>query len=143
MTHPMQSSEPVMYVQTMRSGMSNSNDVEFREIFRAKLKAGLIAKYGRVPSSRQFSDDFNNACSYKFPISGETARKWIRGISVPNGLRMQILYNFLGIDGLSSIDQKSDFQPDVLEIWSLYVGFPPRTQRMVLELARELSLIAR
>ncbi len=121
----------------------SSDDINSRENFKSKLRIGLIGKYGKIPSAKKLAEDFNFACSYKCSISGETARKWIRGVSMPNGPRMQILCAFLDMDGLNITENTNELQLEALEIYSLFVNLPPRTKRLLLDFARELASVSR
>ena len=56
---------------------------------------------------------------------------------------MQILCAFLDMDGLNITENANELQLEALEIYSLFMNFPPRTKRLVLDFARELASVSR
>ena len=49
--------------------------------FSIVLQSGLVNKFSHIPTAQKLSDEFNLR-SVK-PITRETARKWINGITMP------------------------------------------------------------
>ena len=66
--------------------------------FSKELSRRLIEYYGRVPSASVVSRDFNLRASEDSAISQETARRWMRSLSLPEIERLQILVEWLGLD---------------------------------------------
>ena len=75
--------------------------------FAKELSRRLIEYYGRMPSASVVSRDFNLRISSDLtPISQETARRWMRSLSLPELEKMQILVEWLGLD-LTFLNAKS------------------------------------
>ncbi|GBL32678.1 hypothetical protein EMGBS12_09880 [Methylophilaceae bacterium] len=66
------------------------------ERFSIVLRSGLVNKFGRIPTAQKFSDDFNLR-SVK-PITRETARKWINGLTMPESERLLVLIQWLNLN---------------------------------------------
>jgi transcriptional regulator with XRE-family HTH domain len=69
-----------------------------KDAFSKELCLRLIENYGRIPSAAVFARDFNLKNRQFSPISQETARRWIRGISVPELDRLKTLVEWLNMD---------------------------------------------
>lgn len=73
--------------------------VELKNAFVNEFKRCLTAKYGKVPSASRIARDFTLASPEGIePISGETVRKWLLGINIPQSARMRTLSRWLGFD---------------------------------------------
>jgi len=66
--------------------------------FSKELSRRLIEYYGRMPSASVVSRDFNLRAHEDSAISQETARRWMRSLSLPEIERLQVLVEWLGID---------------------------------------------
>jgi hypothetical protein len=66
--------------------------------FSKELSRRLIEYYGRVPSASVVSRDFNLRANDDSAISQETARRWMRSLSLPEIERLQVLVEWLGLD---------------------------------------------
>jgi hypothetical protein len=66
--------------------------------FSKELSRRLIDYYGRMPSASVVSRDFNLRANEEAAISQETARRWMRSLSLPEIERLQILVEWLGLD---------------------------------------------
>lgn len=63
------------------------------------LRQALKTRYGgRLPSASVFAADFNLRNTDTPTISAESARKWMRGISMPHPSRMRTLGKWLDLD---------------------------------------------
>lgn len=69
-----------------------------KQAFSKAVNEALRAYYGRVPSAAVTARDFNLRNPDTPPISEETARRWMRGLSFPEGERMSVLVRWLGLD---------------------------------------------
>jgi transcriptional regulator with XRE-family HTH domain len=70
-----------------------------KEQFSQDLMRHLLDNYGRMPSASVFARDFNlRAGNDKKAISQETARRWMRGISIPDYNRLTILVRWLNLE---------------------------------------------
>lgn len=69
-----------------------------KQAFSRAINEALRAHYGRVPSAAVTARDFNLRNHDTPPISEETARRWMRGLSLPEGERMGVLVKWLALD---------------------------------------------
>ena len=76
--------------------MLKTNDI--KENFSALLRNSLKARYGRLPSAAVLAREFNLRAYDTTPISGESARRWLRGVCLPEEDRLRILVNWLNLD---------------------------------------------
>lgn len=76
--------------------MAKSNDI--KESFSALLRDSLRARYGRIPSAAVVAREFNLRAYETSPISQESARRWLRGVSLPEEERLRVLVNWLNLD---------------------------------------------
>lgn len=81
--------------------MSKSNDI--KERFAALLRDSLRAEYGRIPSAAVVAREFNLRAHGTTPISQESARRWIRGVSLPEEERLRVLVNWLDLNFNSAL----------------------------------------
>ena len=71
---------------------------EIRDSFSSSLRNCLNAYYGRIPSAATFARDFNLRAYGTSPITQESARRWMRGVSLPEEDRLRVLINWLDLD---------------------------------------------
>jgi hypothetical protein len=70
-----------------------------KEEFAKSLARHLLDYYGRVPSASILARDFNFRVGVEgSQISQETARRWIRGISMPELDKLQVLVDWLNLE---------------------------------------------
>jgi hypothetical protein len=75
---------------------------QIRKQFARALREALIARYGKLPAASHVSREFNLRAYGVDSISQESARRWLRGLSVPTQDKLAILSNWLALD-LNSI----------------------------------------
>jgi len=68
------------------------------QVFAESFKKALIAKYGKVPSTSFIANNFNLRCYEAQAISRESARKWLAGLSFPEGGRLRVISKWLNLD---------------------------------------------
>ena len=78
------------------SFMAKSNDI--KENFSALLRDSLRSRFGRIPSAAVVAREFNLRAYDTTPISQESARRWLRGVSLPEEERLRVLVNWLNLD---------------------------------------------
>lgn len=93
--------------------MAKSNDI--KENFSALLRDSLRSRFGRIPSAAVVAREFNLRAYDTSPISQESARRWLRGVSLPEEERLRVLVNWLNLDFNEAL--KPRLQP--------YGGRPP------------------
>ena len=83
--------------------MMNNNKImdnrkQFANQFSELLNQCLIKKYKKAPSANFVANQFNFRANGTTTITAETARKWMRGISVPEIDRFIVLIHWLGFE---------------------------------------------
>ena len=79
------------------------NDLHLPELspesFASGLRERIRAHYGgRLPSAGELARALNQADQWRRPVSAETMRRWIRGLSLPELHRVPTLCGWLGCD---------------------------------------------
>ena len=74
------------------------NRKQFAAKFASVLNEHLIKKYKKIPSGYFFANQFNLRAKGTTTISAETARKWIKGLAVPEIDRFKVLIEWLEIN---------------------------------------------
>ena len=72
--------------------------IAIKDTFSRSLRNCLHKHYGRVPTAAVIAKDFNLRAYGVDPITQESARRWIRGISIPEEDRLKILIEWLSLD---------------------------------------------
>jgi len=68
------------------------------ERFQLAFRAGLINRFGEIPTASKLAIEFNLRNFQSKPISRESARKWINGQSIPESSRLKTLISWLNLD---------------------------------------------
>lgn len=71
---------------------------EIKDSFSSSLRKCLYEHYGKIPSAANFARDFNLRSHGTTPITQESARRWMRGVSLPEDDRLRVLINWLNLD---------------------------------------------
>ena len=77
------------------------------ERFGQELRAALARSYGRVPSAQYVANQFNQRISASNGVSGESVRRWIRGVSLPRYDHLAVVTDWLGLDFQDVLDKES------------------------------------
>ena len=75
--------------------------------FERTLGTGIAKKFGRQVSAQRFADQFNLHAHGTDTISRETARKWIRGTTIPDYERLAVLIEWLELDPLEFLGNEN------------------------------------
>jgi len=121
-----------------------------KEIFSKLLCLELVRHYGRMPSASVVARDFNLRCTQDVkPITNETARRWIKGISLPELVRLNVLSNWINLDigNLQKSDSSSNLSAttppksdeDDEALLKMYKKLDLRDKRIIQELMRSLA----
>lgn len=86
----------VSFAITTEANLNKTNDI--KENFAALLRDSLRGRFGRIPSAAVVAREFNLRAYDTLPISQESARRWIRGVSLPEEQRLRVLVNWLNLD---------------------------------------------
>ena len=68
------------------------------ERFHLAFRAGLINRFGEIPTASKLAIEFNLRNFQSKPVSRESARKWINGQSIPETARLKTLIGWLNLD---------------------------------------------
>ena len=68
------------------------------ERFHLAFRAGLINKFGKIPTANKLTIAFNHRNFQSNSISRESARKWINGQSMPEPEKLKILISWLNLE---------------------------------------------
>lgn len=127
--------------------------------FSKELMRCLLDKYGRMPSAAVLARDFNFRSGDLSPITAETARRWIRGLSMPEMERLKLLIEWLGmrIDFLnepalirtetptnrhfedSRHSHDPGLSPDEMELVRVYRGSEESVRRLMLSVVHTIQ----
>jgi hypothetical protein len=73
--------------------------MDIKTRFSTSLNQQLLQYYRRIPSASILARDFNSRSQGLMnPITQETARRWIRGLSMPEMDKLQVLINWLDLN---------------------------------------------
>lgn len=110
--------------------------------FSIVLNQQLLGYYRRIPSASILARDFNSRASGTInPITQETARRWIRGLSMPEMDKLQILIQWLdlqidlNLDPTDAENKENDFKRDRRKTVSIN-----ETESQLLQIFRETDI---
>ena len=86
--------------------MIKTNDV--KENFACILRDSLKARYGRVPSAAVLAREFNLRAYDTTPVTGESARRWLRGVCLPEEERLRVLVNWLNLNFNDALTHRNE-----------------------------------
>jgi len=90
-----------------------NNLKKIKKSFSEELNKSLFHKYNRKVTTTFFVNEFNLRAHGTKVIAYETGRKWLKGISLPQTSKIQVLVEWLGLDPKILFDINSrndDFQ---------------------------------
>jgi hypothetical protein len=133
----------------MLSGVSiiKGNGLLNAETFSRELRERLRTKYKRLPSAAFIANQFNRHNKRDKGISQESARRWLRGESMPSRQNLQVLGVWLGIEveisfaKVTSADLTADassaaYSQRILSIAELISSAAPQMQAQIWDLIR-------
>ena len=102
---------------TIKNKVMNNRE-QFAFEFAELLNKYLIRKYKKIPSANFFANQFNLRAKGTTTITAETARKWLRGISVPEIDRFLVLIDWLGFHPgeLFGFENNAEKLPEMTEL---------------------------
>jgi hypothetical protein len=123
------------------------------EVFSTELRKRLKLRYGRLPSAAFVALHFNGRVSEYDGISQETARRWMRGVSIPRYTHFGILSDWLKLDINSVFDSANNtssardreggsdvFAEETIKITRLINGLSPKKRENLLEFLSTMAL---
>jgi hypothetical protein len=123
------------------------NDSTFKDKFAAHLRSALKSKFGKLPSAPFVARNFNRQIPGN-GVSGETVRRWLRGVSLPRYEHMQILTHWLGLNLDLVLRPGSTVQTveiplpprEASKLEQIIFSLDPRTQEALLNLVSKSSM---
>lgn len=121
------------------------------ELFSRQIRDSLRRKYGRLPSAAFVSIQFNRLADKNRQISGESARRWMRGQTMPNRHHIQVLAAWLGLDLNETLgigksleasppcERSSGYSNEVLILAKLIDQLAPEMQTRMTTIIRSLK----
>jgi transcriptional regulator with XRE-family HTH domain len=117
------------------------------ETFSYELREKLKIKYRRLPSAAFVANQFNRHNEREKGISQESARRWLRGESMPNHQNLQVLGLWLGLKvEISFVKSVSNnfsaeadgplYSPQILLIAELISKAAPQMRAQIWDLIR-------
>ena len=76
--------------------MGKPNDV--KDEFARLLKEGLLSHFGKMPAVAVVTREFNLRAHGVEPVTQESVRRWLKGISMPEERKLRILVTWLKLD---------------------------------------------
>jgi hypothetical protein len=85
-----------------------SSKQDLRDDFSKALIDGLLIRYREIPSAAFVAKEFNFRTRLSEAITQESARRWLRGLAIPEFDKLLVLRSWLGIDlnalGMPKVD---------------------------------------
>lgn len=72
--------------------------VTLNQTFAELIQAALKARFGRIPSASFIALQVNRRLGERQGVSGESARRWLRGLAMPKYAHLGALTAWLEID---------------------------------------------
>ena len=123
-------------------------DSTLKAKFAAHLRSALKAKFGRLPSAPFVAINFNRQILGN-GVSGETVRRWLRGVSLPRYEHMQILSHWLSLNLDLVLRPGSTVQTvdrpvpprEASKLEQIIFSLDPKTQEALLNLVSKSSML--
>jgi hypothetical protein len=71
---------------------------ELRDSFASALNNSLLLRYQKMPSAAFVAKEFNLRSHMTDAITQESARRWLRGLAIPDFAKLLVLRSWLDID---------------------------------------------
>lgn len=90
--------------------------LELKQAFALAFSNGLLMRFRELPSAAFIAKEFNLRTPGMEPISQESARRWLRGLAIPEFDKLLVLRSWLDLDlnalGMPSVEttQRKDTQ---------------------------------
>lgn len=108
--------------------------------FERTLRTGIERKLGRQVSAQRFADQFNLRAHGTDTISRETARKWIRGTTIPDYERLAVLIEWLELDPLEFLgNENAKENQTLLDNVDVFIDDQSRRSEDFMEIVKTLD----
>lgn len=118
-----------------------SIEVRFGEALRTVLRR----RYGRLPSAAFVTNQFNRRITGVNGVSGETIRRWIRGMSMPRYDHLEVLGEWLEMDfqELFGLESRSKTVSQTPSLVTRFSALHPELQERLIAVAEASSVFFR
>ena len=99
--------------------------------FSAILIDAIKHRYGRLIPSTRLASDIDRITNGEVSLSGEAIRKWLRGMSMPNGIALVALDELLGDYFVQKRNLKKLQNPIISSLDRMCIDELMETQRLI------------
>jgi hypothetical protein len=122
---------------------------ELKAVFSIALRDGLVLRYKSLPSAAFLAREFNLRIEDLEPISQESARRWIRGLAIPEFDKLLVLRSWLDLDlnaigmpSIESIEAKDiQYKKELLDDQNDYVKTAQSIKLSLKKLMEEVEIL--
>jgi len=119
--------------------------------FSLALANGLLMRYQEVPSAAFLAKEFNLRSGVAEPITQESARRWLRGLAIPELHKLLVLrswldldLNALGMPGIETTDKrKAQLSGDEIKNQEVFVETTQSIKESLKALMMEVERLER
>ena len=117
-----------------------STNKKIRNLFCLALEHALIKRYSKLPSASFLAREFNLRANSVDFISQESARKWLRGLSLPQLDKLIILRDWLDLD-LNALGHNQEDLKKLFADKKLFKNKTAVLKRVLSSMITELNLL--
>jgi len=120
-----------------------------RDSFSLALVNALALRYKEIPSAAFIAKEFNLRASRSEPITQESARRWLRGIAIPELDKLLVLRSWLDLDlnalGMPSVEavemRNAELQGGILAKQEEFINTTKSIKDALQVLMKEVKLL--
>jgi hypothetical protein len=120
-----------------------------RDSFSLSLVKALALRYQEIPSAAFVAKEFNLRTSTSEPITQESARRWLRGLAIPELDKLLVLRSWLDLDlnalGMPSVEavekRNAELKGSTLEKQEEFINTTKSIKDALQVLMKEVQLL--
>jgi hypothetical protein len=120
-----------------------------RDSFSLSLVKALALRYQEIPSAAFVAKEFNLRTSTSEPITQESARRWLRGLAIPELDKLLVLRSWLNLDlnalGMPSVEavekRNAELKGSTLEKQEEFINTTKSIKDALQVLMKEVQLL--
>jgi len=120
-----------------------------RDSFSSSLVNALALRYREIPSAAFVAKEFNLRTSTLEPITQESARRWLRGLAIPELDKLLVLRSWLDLDlnalGIPSVEavekRNAELKGSTLEKQEEFINTTKSIKNALQVLMKEVQLL--
>ena len=120
-----------------------------RDSFSLSLVNALALRYQEIPSAAFVAKEFNLRTSTSEPITQESARRWLRGLAIPELDKLLVLRSWLDLDlnalGMPSVEavekRNAELKGSTLEKQEEFINTTKSIKDALQVLMKEVQLL--